>query len=87
MGELTDRALQGAGAETSEPIAPLSDRIIEKITLLEEEYPQEFGVCTNLYSLSVNINYKTLLKDFKAIHVKLNKKPKNKTNKIIKQEN
>lgn len=63
------------------------DRIIEKITLLEEEYPQEFGVCTNLYSLSVNINYKTLLKDFKTIHVKLNKKPKNKTNKIIKQEN
>jgi len=31
MGELTDRALQGAVTETSEPLAPLSDRIIKKI--------------------------------------------------------
>ena len=63
------------------------DRIIEKITLLEQEHPHEFGICTNLYSLSVKINYKTLLKEFKTTYVKLNKKTKHILNKIIKQEN
>ena len=65
------------------------DRLVKKISLLEEEHPKEFGVCTNLYSLSVNINYQALLKDFKTNHAKLNKKTKTrtKTNKILKQEN
>ena len=61
-----------------------SERVIEKVEVLEKLHPEPFGVATSLYSLNVTVNYKKILKDLKSKYRKLTKNASSKTNKIIK---